>query len=178
MASKELWHKAKVSRLAGASWQDIEFETSIPVATLKSRASREKWQVQAAEVATAVQRGIVDIVAKRILKEAAEIAADHYDVLELGIVKAQNMLDGYKTIGTMEGPLEVPAIQSGQDIKAWAQALVLLTNAQRTAANISDPNRPGTSNPGKAGGGGVIEVPYTEDPPEPPPELLAPDPED
>lgn len=68
------WEAVKAAYLAGVEHSDLARQFRIPVATIKSRASRERWADDRNDVATIVQQDLPARVAEAIVAQAADDA--------------------------------------------------------------------------------------------------------
>lgn len=73
MASRD-WASVKAAYLAGVEPADLAIRFRIPAATVRSRASRERWADDRTEVATRVQQDLAGEVARAVVERAVDEA--------------------------------------------------------------------------------------------------------
>lgn len=183
--SRQTWDRVKAEYLAGAKAADLAAKYKVNVATLTSKASREKWGEQRRQVASQVQAEMPGLVADAVLTEAHARVTEHLRVLDLILQEAVTRLSAMDPVLTMFGeqvidketgkPKMQRHVKDAKHLDSLTNVVKKVIEAERTALGLIDPNKvkvgdkpPETVGPDGQPLTGVIALPPLEPPPAPP----------
>jgi hypothetical protein len=152
---KPNWDAIKAEYLKGIPAPELAQRYKVNLATLKSKASREKWGRDRNEIATIVQLETPRKIADTVLSEVERITRRHFDVWDKALTKAEGMLDhreevpvlgedGQPVLHPETGEVLTQIIEkvgNPRALKEWATGVKAVTEGQRLAAGIIDPNK-------------------------------------
>jgi hypothetical protein len=171
------WDEIKAKFLSSVGPAALGREYGIPAATIRSKASRDKWGVDRVAVATEVQRSLVERIADATLETLVGITQAHHDIWQRIIDRAGEMLTDSEVV---ENPFTGEAcfdddgkpvlrriVQKPNHLRDLTAAIKAATEGQRLARGMPDPKE-GSVNNANPTASGVIELPTLDPPPEPP----------
>lgn len=136
------WAAIRAEYLAGIKPRELAAKYGVNDATLRSRASREKWGVEREDVEARVQQNVPDRVVAAILDDIERITHAHLDDLEAARAQARAIL---------------PQAMDPQSLKDWAAAYKSILGCQRLALGLD--GKPKDAPPDESARPAVVAVP-------------------
>ncbi len=137
------WPKIKAEYLRGGiSYAKLAIKHGIPKVTLEKRALRESWTADRRQVDSEFTAELPHAIAVAIISEAAEVAAKHYHLFDLGLRLAEGMATRRHQVETEDGSQEwQPIIDTPKDLDQWMSAVKKGTEGQRVAKDMNRANQ-------------------------------------
>ena len=175
------WEAIKAEYLrGGTSYRKLADKYGVSSRTIERRAKAESWGDACRQVVGKVSAELPGKVADVILSEVEEITRKHFELWGKGLARAELMLDAYRVDVDKSDPQNPKnvlkaIVETAKDLKEWASAVKAVTEGQRLAVGIPDPNKAAKADPNAAQDDdeegikhGVLILPMKDELPEPP----------
>lgn len=176
------WCAIKAAYVAGTPAPELAARHGVPLSTLESRASRERWSRDRKMVADQVQAELPGRVAEVVLDAAAQMIERHFTAFGRGLSAAERMFDDVEPVINPETgepafheaedgrmvPVVQRTVQRPNQLRDVLTAIEKAVNGQRQARGLADPKHDPHGGTKGDQATGVIELPMLGPEPVPP----------